>query len=284
VRGSTHPLLERQCGLRRLLTATYLRPRLTGSSLLDPSAGRHVRTPPHFTLASLPSLPIGTSSVPPRSARSVLALEMASDIEMDEAEAAEWRAGLQVGDLIDGVGYLPRAKWAVAEIIDTTPTHFQLHFVHWGTEYNLDVERTSARIQPSGSRTKGAYTGHPLMERYVAEMATVPLLEAVPLHPHQLQRHEFECSYICDGCQARNDPDKPTSIYNCLMCHFGLCTRCFLGAGGVDPNPPPCERPVPLTRLKTFQTVEFVEDLKEYECAVCLSAAFTPIVLPGCGQ
>jgi hypothetical protein len=110
----------------------------------------------------------------------------------------------------------------------------------------------------------------------------------VRLHPHHLQRVQFpslDTERVVECARCVREIEAPECSYSCLVCMFDLCTKCFVSEGGVDTHPLPWEAP-PAKRIKleNLQSVEFVEDLKEYECAVCLSAAPNPVTLPSCRQ
>jgi hypothetical protein len=209
---------------------------------------------------------------------------MANAVERTPEERLQWIAQLKAGDLVDW--YSDYRRWHASQIVSSTATHFTVHQLFWTCSHDEEIERTSERLQPLFSKAKGQYAGPPRREKYVMIGFHVPRLQAVtvPLHPqHRLQRFQFDFIADCRQCKQIIRTNKPT--YTCLVCCYDLCTRCFVDAGGVDTHPLPCEAPpAKQIELKNFQQVEFVEDLNEHQCAVCLSAAYKPVSLPECGQ
>jgi hypothetical protein len=141
----------------------------------------------------------------------------------------------------------------------------------------IDYSRTARRPE------EGTLDGRE-REKHVMIASVLPTFPVMPLHPqHRLQRFQFDFTTDCSQCKQIIRTNKPT--YTCLACCYDLCARCFVGAGGVDTHPLPCEAPpAKPIELKDYQQVEFVEGLKEYECTVCLSVAHKSVALPGCGQ
>jgi hypothetical protein len=200
---------------------------------------------------------------------------------MSGDDRAQWLAELKRGDCVDCLG--KHNQWRVAQIISGNDTHFRVHPLYWKTEDDEDVERTSHQLQPYGSRTTGRYTGWPQREKYVMIAPALPVLQAVPPHPkHPLQRFHFDLETVCVKCSKAVNKGRPA--YSCLQCCYDLCTRCFVAAGGIDTDPLPCQPPAKQIQLENLQSVEFVDELKEHECAVCLSATWKPAVLPACGE
>jgi hypothetical protein len=196
-------------------------------------------------------------------------------------------AQLKTGDCIDayfsdmGVD----GGWLVSKIVGSSATRFTVHPLYWSRKDDSDFERAIELLQPYCSQTGGMYTGSEDFRKHVTIAPALPILQAIPLHEHPLQRFLIECSYMCDGCQHRQEPNKAERFYVCLVCDYGFCTKCFVGAGGVDTHPLPCEPPpAKPIQHENLDRVEFVDELKEHECAVCLSAAHKPVLLPGCGQ
>jgi hypothetical protein len=208
-------------------------------------------------------------------------------------ERGEWEYSLKVGDLVDVNESIARAMpagWYVARITEVTPNtevtaaaSVNLTLLYSGIGLNT-IGQTSLAMQPLGSKTKGQYTGPPHRLTAFLQSLTLPSLTAVPLHPeHQLQKFSFDFDWTCSKCEKKKSAGQ-SQAYSCLSCKYDLCVDCFIDDGGIDRNPLTCVDPVAKRiKLETYSDVEFIDNGKEYHCAICQSTARKPINMP-CGQ
>jgi hypothetical protein len=205
-------------------------------------------------------------------------------------DRSAWQASVQVGDLVDGYCAANAASgrqtgWYLCRTIETTEAQTRNAVMYWGEADALQPgNRARDSIQPVGTRTDGKYTGPPQRRTAFLQSLTLPSLTVIPLHPrHQLQRFRFDFDWACSKCKKQKYAGQ-SQAYSCLPCKYDFCVDCFIADGGVDTHPLPVVA-VPVKRMKfeNYQKVEFVEELKEYECGVCLAVVQKPLNLQ-CGQ
>ena len=200
---------------------------------------------------------------------------------------ADWLRQLEVGDMMDcrlparaDVGRA--AGWYLVEVTDVAAGEISFRLMFWGADSWGGV--TQVDLQPAGSQTLFKYTGpRKRAQHFLQTILPTHQLAAVPLHEHPLQRFLFDFEWQCSECDEQMTPNR-SPAYSCLVCKYDLCVDCFVDQGGIDTHPLPCAAPIAeRIQLKSYSRLEFVDDLEELECAVCLSAAFAPPNL-SCGR